>query len=63
MVTSPADGMAAAPIAAKVAVTAMTHILPNSRTTPCACKGTGYAALPRKDVMVLSAPRKDYRHI
>ena len=37
MVTSPAEGMAAAPMAARVAVRAMTQMLPNPRATPCAC--------------------------
>lgn len=38
MVTSPADGMAAAPMAARVAVNAITQMLPIPRPTPCACR-------------------------
>ena len=61
MVTSPADGMAAAPIAARVAVNAITQMLPNPRTTPCACRGTGYVALPGRQGGALYTPRKTCR--
>lgn len=37
MVTSPAEGMAAAPIAASVAVKAMISSWAKPRVTPCAC--------------------------
>ena len=37
MVTSPADGMAAAPMAASVAVSAMTSSCAKPSRTPCAC--------------------------
>ena len=63
MVTNPADGMAAAPIAARVAVNAITQMLPNPRTTPCACRGRGYAALLWKQGRVLYTPRKKCRFL
>ena len=37
MVTSPADGMAAAPMAANVAVQATTTVPASPNSTPCAC--------------------------
>ena len=61
MVTSPADGMAAAPIAAKVAVNAITQMLPNPRATPCACKDGGHAAYKGRGGTLLSTPREDSR--
>ena len=38
IVTSPAEGMAAAPMAASVAVTATTIVPPTPSATPCACR-------------------------
>ena len=51
MVTRPAEGMAAAPMAASVAVTATTIVPPKPRVTPCACQAKECRAEDRTSVM------------
>ena len=46
MVTRPAEGMAAAPIAASVAVHAITNSCGKPIDTPCACESTMLGASP-----------------
>lgn len=46
MVTKPAEGMAAAPIAARVAVQATTTVPASPNATPCACKTDQLLSLP-----------------